>query len=420
VSLEVGLAIGVLLLLVALRAPGILMHGRFWAEEGTLFGAIQERSLLGQLFHLKSGQLLLLLNISLTLAAHASLVHAPRVTTYFGVLALCGLAGLLVGFRRALGIDFPAALLVSVLMLTSPVASEHFANSTNVQWIASAAVMILILLPGDMLRAHLGSLLPLVVLLGLSGMPAASLAPVALLFALARRSRMHALIGVALAICAAIELVLVVRTFWLPGRTLPIEPDRTLPVEPYIYVAASFLQVVVKHFLGIEAAGALGEAFRHGTVSTRSVWAFLVLPTALLAASGWFVWRNWRHPLALALVSTGYVIGFNVFGSTGEPRGMIGVGGMRYFFLPTVIALLTVGSLLSSPRVLGRVSVATCILALVAAVSTADFFGHPYFNGFASDRPSWRAELARCPAPPKRCRAAISPPGWFVDIRTSW
>jgi hypothetical protein len=56
------------------------------------------------------------------------------------------------------------------------------------------------------------------------------------------------------------------------------------------------------------------------------------------------------------------------------------------------------------------------VLGIAAAVSTTDFFFHPFFDGIAAEHPSWRAELAKCPAPPQRCRLAISPPGWFVSM----
>ena len=126
---------------------------------------------------------------------------------------------------------------------------------------------------------------------------------------------------------------------------------------------------------------------------------------------------SWRDPLSLAVLSIGYVIAFNVFGSLGDPRGMIGVWGMRYFFLPTVIALMALSGLLSGVRVTRCVSASTVALGIVAAVSTADFFVHPYFEAFASESPSWRTQLAQCPAPPELCRLAISPPGWFVEMR---
>jgi hypothetical protein len=408
-SLEVGLAVGVVLTLMALRAPGILLHGRFWAEEGKLFAVVRERSLLDQVLYLKGGELQILLDVALALAAHIRIAWAPLVTTYFGVVATCCLVALLVRFRRDLGLDLASALLISVLVLTSPAATENFANSTNIQWTASALALVVILLPGDVLRARLRWALPLVVLLGLSGVPAASLAPVAALFALARRSRAHGLVAAALASCLAIEATLVL------GHGLP--PHRTLPNDPFIYVAASFLQLVVKHALGVEATMALGDVLRHATGGGRHVWALLVLPSALLVVAALVIRARWRDPLSLALLSIGYVVAFNVFGSLGDPRGLIGIWGMRYFFLPTVIGLTALPGALRGVRVTRRVSAATLALGIAAAVSATDFFAHPYVDPFASEEPSWRAQLATCPAPPQPCRLAISPPGWFVELR---
>jgi hypothetical protein len=408
VSLEVGLAIGILLTLMTLRAPGILMHGRFWAEEGRIFTIVRERPLLEQILHLKGGELQILLNIALALAARVPIAYAPLVTTYFGVAATCCLVAFLVRFRRDLRLDLPSALLISVLVLTSSVATENFANTTSVQWTASAVALILILLPGEALRARLRWILPLVILLGLSGVPAASLAPVAALFALARRSRAHGLVATALAGCLVIQAILVM-SYGLP-------PRRTLPTDPFIYVTASFVQLVVKHTLGVQAAVVLGDALQHATVSSRHIWALLVLPCALMVAAALVVLANWRDPLSLALLSTGYIVAFDVFGSLGDPRDMIGAWGMRYFFSPAVIALTALAGRLSAVRLTRCVSASTVVLGIVAAVSTTDFFVHPYFDGFASAEPSWRAELARCPAPPKRCRLAISPPGWFIEM----
>ena len=182
-------------------------------------------------------------------------------------------------------------------------------------------------------------------------------------------------------------------------------------------MTASFLQLVVKDSLGVQATLELGNALRHATVTSRDIWALLVLPCALLVTAALVIRANWRDPLSLAVLSIGYVVAFNVFGSAGDPRDMIGVWGMRYFFLPTVIALTALSGLLSGVRVTRCVSASTVALGIVAVVSTTDFFVHPYFEAFTSEKPSWRVQLAKCPAPPELCRLAISPPGWFVEMR---
>jgi hypothetical protein len=79
--------------------------------------------------------------------------------------------------------------------------------------------------------------------------------------------------------------------------------------------------------------------------------------------------------------------------------------------------MIAVAMLLSHYRIAIRLSMSALVLAIVTVVATTDFFVHPYFDGMASERPSWRAELTKCPSPPARCKLAISPPGWFIEMR---
>ena len=76
----------VFLVLALWKAPGILRHPRFWAEEGTVFYAgFVGKSFLECIFYIGHGSLQILSNAIVYLAAQAPVAFAPAITTYLAL-----------------------------------------------------------------------------------------------------------------------------------------------------------------------------------------------------------------------------------------------------------------------------------------------------------------------------------------------
>lgn len=398
------------LLVVALcwiRSPRMLAQGRFWAEDAMFFGnAHASDSFAAKAFYVYKGHLEIIASFSHAAASYLNPKMAPLLTGSVDLLVECVLAYLLVRFREDLGIGLPAALAICALLVVSPCASEHYLNVLNSQWLASAILFLLINLPERRLGRYPIAASSASFLLGLSGISSASLLPVAVLYAVRRRSRPHAMMAAALLLACLIQGVLIA-THELGSRFLP--------TSPYAYVVAPLLQVAVKHLMGVDAANNLAEWFRNGPMATGALSPFVMLPLTLLAWMVRHIYRGRLSETGLLLLSFLFVTLFNEIGAVGDRNNMVGIYMMRYFFLPSFIVALVLARSRAAAGV-GRLSLAHGVLYLAVAVSSLDFFGNGYNASLVSLQRSWREDIERCRTEPGPCRVDISPGGYSIEI----
>ena len=399
-----------IVIICLLRSPEIMREGRFWAEDTFFYNHAIVSSFLEKLTYVYKGHLEILSSFAAMLASYAKIKMAPLVTTYFGLLIELVLAFLIVCFREDLKFRLLPALLICVLLVISPCASEHYLNTLNSQWLTSAILLLIINLPAKRLEKHPISCVTAASVLGLSGVPAASLAPIALLYALAWRSRPHLLIALALASCCAIQLGLL--------ATHGVS-DRFVAVNPLVFLAAPFLQVLVKHLAGVDAENALGTWFLH--VIRSEPYSFptaLFAPLAILLIIVRHIVHNRKAESSLLLMSFLYVVLFNMMGAGGDRFGMVGVYAMRYFFLPSFILALLVARSDFAGRMgrMGKMPVGIALLVFVSVVSTRDFFFNRYNEGLVVQSRDWRHDVDNCRAASGPCRIEVNPGDFFVDI----
>ena len=410
VGAEATVAVAGPLLIVALcwlRSPQILFQGRFWAEDSMFFGhMLASHSFLDKVFYVYKGHVEIISSLSHAIASDLSPKMAPLFTGSVDLLIECILGYVLVYFRREFAIKLPSALAICALLVVSPCASEHYLNMLNSQWLDSAILFLLINLPERRLERHAAIVVMSTLALGLSGIASSALFPVAVLYAAQWRSRPHALIAATLMVCCCIQGALIV--------THGLE-NRFAPVSLAVYVVAPFLQVVVKHLMGVDAENNLAQWFRTGPMAAGLPSSFIVLPLGVLAWMASRIYRERLSHMGLLLLSFLFVTLFNEIGAVGDRNNMVGVYMMRYFFLPSFIVALILARSRPAPLV-GPLSLAHCALFAAVVVSSIDFFGSGYNDSLVTLQHSWRSDIDECRTHPGPCRIDISPGGYEIEL----
>ncbi len=392
----------------AFRSPAIMMQGHLWAEDSFfLTHMLTEDSFASKILYIINGHLEILNSIVFFAASHLKLKMVPLLTSYFGLLIECVLSYLIIFFRSDLRIKLVPALLVSVLVVVSPCASEHQLNMLNSVWLTSAIILIIINLPSQRLESHQPSVAAAVLVLGLSGIPAACLMPVALLHAVAWRSRPHLLIAAALLLCDLVQGTLIL--------AYGIQ-HRFSSVSPWVYLAAPYFHILVEHLMGVEAASALGHWFLQSQADDSTVLSLMLAPIVLVIWMLLFVLKGKDMRAKLSIATFLYIVVFNITFAIGDRNDLFSIYDMRYFFVPFLVLALLIARMCSvSPQRLTR-----CILSLmffVTLLSTKDYFQDGYNGMYVTPQRNWRQDVADCAARGGPCRIEVDPGGFYaVDV----
>ncbi len=192
------------------RAPYVLTHGRFYAEEGSIYYP-----------HMRDGSIWFVarsvgyiygfLNGATWLAARVPIEQAPLVTAWLSLALVMTVAWAALALPSDLLPNAGARLAAAALLVVGPVAVPVvWLNATNAQvYLGVFAVLFLFLDVRRLGRVQYGVVVALLVLAGLSGLYAAVLAPLFVVLAFRERiGRRIVLAGVVCA-CALAQLVVV-------------------------------------------------------------------------------------------------------------------------------------------------------------------------------------------------------------------
>ena len=401
----------VVVVLSLLRSPDVMAQGHLWAEDAFfLTHMLRPGSPWEKALFIYNGHIEFLNNLVFAAASHLRLKMVPLATSYCGLLVECALAFLVVLGRRGLEIGLSSALLIAALTVVSPCSAEHQLNMLNSVWTAAGLLLVMINLPEASLKGREPGVVAAAILLGMSGIPALSLTPVAMLYAAVWRSRPHALMAVALTLCGLIQAALLLTH----GAH-----DRFGSVSAWVYLAAPFFHVVVEHLAGVEVASALGHWFQGSIPNTVAISSLVLVPLALL---GWMCThvvssRDLRSRLLLATFL--YVVTFNIIFAIGDRNDLFSIYDMRYFFVPSLcLALLLARAAEVSPH--WPRGVVLCILGFVTIQSAKDYFWDGYNGMYVTRQRDWRQGVADCQAGAGPCRVEVDPGGFYaVDIPAS-
>lgn len=390
----------------------LFLHPRFWGEEGKFYYFdLQGQPFLSPFFLVIRGNFQLVTNWIAYCATLVPARFAAPVTTGLSLLALglfAGLVGLL-SVQRKWPLPLVMVLIVSLALL--PQGYELYLTATNVQWIGSACVLVLLLLTAlGWSRAQALLAYLLVLLAGLTGVCAVLLAPAFLLRKVFQPSAFHFRCGLILGACALLHAAVIAGT---------VHPGRFLPTDLYTLTFPMVLQSVWSPLIGA------------GTVNTQLAWIlFGVWPrlgTALiylaaLALVGFTVLTAREavqdRPLPWLVAGSWVSVSvLNVMGSIGDPRWFVsGWGGGRYFFLGSVCFLLLL-ALAASSRDTMKSTLAIGLLVLTMAAGIRTVVDGQWIEGFIRGE-SWQANVDSC-AGRRPCQVTGWPggPDWTFELQ---
>ena len=181
-----ALVLGAFVVIIVLRAPFLLVHPRFWAEEGTgWFQYASSHPVFQTLFfvHRDSGYLNLLANISSIFSALTaslfSLEYAPMVTTLIALLIhVLAIAIILLGKSRLFDTPWKALVGCCIVLFAPTATTEIWLNTINSMSYLGVITLAVLFLDASSLRGwRRWALRGVLVLCGLSSPYAVALLP---------------------------------------------------------------------------------------------------------------------------------------------------------------------------------------------------------------------------------------------------
>jgi hypothetical protein len=394
-------------LLVCLRMPGVLDHGRFWAEDGNpFFQNAWSMPWYHALLFTWGGYLNFPANLGGVLARHlVPLTIAPYVTMGVGLLFQLCPAILLVTARDAwLGTRLPLAAAV-LIVATLPASEEVWLTSVSSQChLALCAALILSL---DVRDGSIGAFrLALLLIAALSGPAAWSLIPLFAVRALLDRSWHRLVQGLVLAAGVACQVAFFFQM--VPGRNYALGPRLMLLI---FYVRHLLIPLLGAHYGDVMAARLHDQVM----AGVAPLVPMMLAALALVVLIG----ATLRHRVQAALwlclggVTLAVVAYYGAIG--GQENLLIVYFGGRYSFAPTVLFAL---ALLALGRGAGGATraIASALAGWIVVIGAYGYLQPP--PPWFTSGPRWRSEVMRWRADPSR-PLAIWPIPWTIHLAPS-
>jgi hypothetical protein len=217
-------------------APDVLLHGRFWAEEGTLYWAnaynnFYNGNILNHLFFFAplAGYINFIANIATLLSVVlVDISLSPLITTWISFFIM--LTPATIAFFYFSNKSLSYRFLMSIFLLYSPPAltGEIFANSINSQQFIALSVAMFLLVPSISKWTRLTPYYVIISIGGFSSMISCALSPFFLVRYLKdRKNNFHHLIGFFILLITLTSQILFYRTYpfksLLYNRTLDFD-----------------------------------------------------------------------------------------------------------------------------------------------------------------------------------------------------
>jgi hypothetical protein len=398
--------------LVALRYPWLLLHGRLWAEEGTVYlRSAWSGTVASSLFASHLGYLAIWTNMSALLAARVfPLPYAAVIMTWCAFLIQI-LAGYLLVQCELLKTNASRAIALAILLVG--VGMESWLNTINSQFYLAICSGIILISSADRLKILRNSVL---VLAAFTGPVTCFLAPFFLLRAFLARTKANLLQAGIITSCACIQALVVVRALHTGVRQVNFQ-------------AAGVAPIFLVNFILDPLSGRIGRLVGYSAILNNSAspllpvnrihhfpltWPFLLLWAVLdIAFIAWLFYitadtsdRSSWWLLAMSL----WLAAFAMYGAVGGTYDL----DERYvlpstFLIGTSLLLTAVKRRLPSAR---RVS-ASCLVVMFLAAGTVDYFYYPYWAAKQrSGEPTWTGQAELWQHDPAT-RLPVWPKGWM-------
>lgn len=398
--------------LICLRLPGILIHGRFYGEEGnpiyqSAWTLPWYRTLFGAIGGYYGGYLSLPPNAAGLLARYlAPIEYAPYVTITVALLIQITPAILLATARDEWLAGRTRLLAALLLVTTPPVSDEIWLATTHAQaHLALAATLVLVL---EMRGGAIGVFrLFVLVLAAFSGPAAWALIPFFVLRSYIDGSKGRATQAGVLAACTITQLLCFFH----------MRPDRVF-AGPRMQLLIFFVRHLAIPFLGHDQAYAIAQPiYRAVDAGHAPVWP-MVISAAAFAGLAVIVVRQKVIPARWMFVSAITLAVLSYSGAIHGGKNMILVDvGHRYSFAPNVLFALSLLALavLGSNRTR---QVASAIVVWLIVIGVHEYFV-PTSIYYASG-PDWRSQVAAWRKDPTRALETWPGNGtWLVHLPPS-
>ena len=390
--------------LICIRMPGILIHGRFWAEEGhPTFEAAWVLPWYDMLTYTYGDYLSFVPNVASLLARHlVPLDYAPYVTTTIALLVQICPAILLITARDEWLSGRGRLLAALLLVATAPATEEVWLATIHAQVHLGLCVALILVL--DVRGGAVGAFRYLLLLLAaLTGPGAWTLIPLFALRTVLDRSWSRAAQGALLVFGAAIELLFFFNFHPSPLRVF---------AGPRMQLLIFFVRHLLIPLLGVQEGGSIASGVRDQVLAAQApIWPMAV---TVLAFGGFaFAVLRWKVRPSIWLLLGGGTLAIAAYSNAlaGGPDLLIPQAGERYSFAPTVLFEL---ALLPLACLGGRIRwVASSLIVWLIAVGLVSYT-KPSGTAFA-DGPDWRSEVAAWRADHNR-PLAIWPQPWKLSL----
>ena len=393
--------------LICLRMPDILLHGRFWAEEGKVFFAEAWRLPVGRmLFRPYGGYLNLVANAgAIGARSLVSVERAPYVTIALAlVFQTC--PAILILSSGASWLRSRWAIVAALLILATPPASEEvWLQTLHSQFHLAVCAGLILAMPAQSGRRLNAFRLALLVLGPLCGPACIVLLPFFVLRAMIEKSQARWWQTLALLAGSALQI----------GLFLSVQHGRSYHIDSSVLAGVMLVRHLFIPLVGYRAAAPLADWIHRRYAAGAIPWSTVMLSCASFAIWIWVVLRRWREAPAWLLMAGLAVAVLSYYGAIDGGTNLLSVAfGLRYSFAPQALMSFSLLALASARR--GAVSYAAAtVVCWLIAVGLAGYFA-PSSPIFAHG-PDWRREVAAWRADPCH-RLAIWPSGWVMDLPT--
>lgn len=388
------------LALSAIKMRHYLIHGRFWAEEGTFFYAdIAKRNTFDGIFYIFHGHLEIVTNIIVYTSSLVNLKYAPLVTTYLSLAAQFIPIYIMIRYRDSLALSRFNLILIIIIAAGLPQASEVWANSINLHFHFSLVVALIAAISISDGPPKWASRLLLVVS-GLSGIPSNFLVPVFAVLAFRTKEKERWIHFFILSFTAFLQILLLVSNGLQSGQRDYFSTPVAFWLAP---VAQSVISPLFGFGIGDQLAGILREAL-HLELAPFLFSIVFSMPLVYFAIIGF---AGKLNSTSVIILSAFILLFMSIFTALGDKIMLISsAGGGRYFYAPNILLSI---ALLASIRKY-NIFIAAAVLSLV--VSSSNNIKH-YIEG-----PSWQSNF-EVSTDQKDATYKIWPNGWSMKLKTN-
>jgi hypothetical protein len=379
----------------ALKMRAYLAQGRFWAEEGAVFfPAISGRSAWEALFNVFNGHVELITNFVVYLASLFNFKHAPLVTSYFSFTFQLLPIFIIVLYRENLQLSKLKVLILLIVAAGLPQASEVWANSINLHFHFALLASLLLALGSDGPSGIIKRVLLL--LCGLSGIPANFLAPLAALLAFFRGTKDDKINFLILALTSMFQI-----TFLLLNRSNL--GHRDFFADQLVLFLAPLAQTFISPVLGVRIGDVLSGMLRgafEGDVFALCLALVFFIPVFFILAA---LLKGRREKPLILMAAFVILLVMSVATALGDKKFMVSpASGGRYFYAPNLLILLAILVNFEKFNIAAKI----CLISLVlnSLVNVKNFMGGPAW------RPSLHEAVER-----NDSSVNIWPTGWRME-----